>query len=233
MVLVHENVSQEVTQCREAVLGCSMFKGNVFDSVKLTKPKTNWFNLSHDIKLSVKMGELFPIMTLDCLPGEKIKFENQILGRLAPLVTPMMHKVDIRTRSFFVPYRLLWENWEKFITGDGLQNDGEVQPAFPYMSKRTFPLGSVADYLGVPIDKEIDKISAMYFAAYNLIYNEYFRDQNLIDPLPYKLLDGENTILQDYFKDNPMPRKKAWSHDYFTSCFFSLFICWSSNYISL
>ena len=130
----------------------------------------------------------------------------------------MMHKVDIRTRSFFVPYRLLWENWEKFITGDGLQNDGEVQPAFPYMSKRTFPLGSVADYLGVPIDKEIDKISAMYFAAYNLIYNEFFRDQNLIAPLPYKLLDGENTILQDYFKDNPYPRKKAWSHDYFTSC---------------
>ena len=47
-----------------------------------------------------------------------------------------------------------WENWEKFITGDGLQNDGEVQPAFPYMSNRNFPLGSVADYLGVPIEKK-------------------------------------------------------------------------------
>ena len=53
----------------------SIMFGNVFDSVKLTKPKTNWFNLSHDIKLSVKMGELVPIMTVDCLPGEKIKLK--------------------------------------------------------------------------------------------------------------------------------------------------------------
>ena len=80
-------------------------------------PKYNTFDLSHDKRMSLKMGEIIPVMAVDVLPGDKFTIESSHLTRMLPLVAPVMHNVKVKMRYFFSPNRLVWENWEDFITG--------------------------------------------------------------------------------------------------------------------
>jgi hypothetical protein len=122
-----------------------------------------------------------------------------------------MHRVSLYTHFFFVPNRLLWDNWEDFITGG---EDGQDTSVFPFINANSHP-GSLSDYLGVPSSNEEDvPVSAIPFSGYALIYNEYYRDQNLIEPIPYKLDDGDN---DDKWDDLSNIKRRAWQHDYFTS----------------
>lgn len=184
---------------------------NIFNSVKLKRPRHNVFNLSYENKLTANAGELVPIMCKPVVPGDKFRVNTEMLVRLAPLVAPMMHRVDVFTHYFFVPNRLLWNQWEDFIT-KGV--DGADAPAFPKIALRPdwvnpasaaalLDDGSLWDYLGLPSiggfnntafpDRSPNsvippvgyQVSALPFRAYQSIYNEYYRDQNLTKPIEF------------------------------------------------
>lgn len=191
---------------------------NLFNSIQLTKPKKNVFDLSHDVKLSAKMGNLTPILVQECIPGDKFKLGCESLIRFAPLVAPVMHRMDVTMHYFFVPNRILWDNWEKFIVD---ANYPQSLPFFELSTTTVDSTGSYArfmDYMGIPPNNStnIQRINLLPFAAYQAIYNEYYRDQNLINPIDYKLVDGNNTFIGDPYRLLTM-RKRAWEHDYFTA----------------
>jgi hypothetical protein len=175
------------------------------------------------VKLSADMGNLTPILTLECVPGDKFELGCESLIRFSPLIAPVMHRMDVSMHYFFVPNRILWDNWEKFITD---ANSGAVMPYLNINSDwNSFPVLQAGlkflDYLGVPPPPTIGgtetQINALPLAAYQCIYNEYYRDQNLIAPVDYKLIDGDNSA--DGTRRNRLIqlRKRAWEHDYFTA----------------
>jgi len=188
---------------------------NLFNSIKLTKPKKNVFDLTHDVKLSANMGNLTPILTMECVPGDKFDLSCESLIRFAPLVAPVMHRMDVTMHYFFVPNRILWDNWEKFITD---ANSGIVSPTVGYSDSSYFDdKKAFMDYMGVPpvpSGGTNQLINALPLAAYQCIYNEYYRDQNLISPVNYKLTDGNNDVNRPELMKL---RKRAWEHDYFTA----------------
>jgi hypothetical protein len=189
-------------------------KPNLFNSIKLQRPKKNVFDLTHDVKLSADMGNLTPILTLECVPGDKFELGCESLIRFAPLIAPVMHRMDVSMHYFFVPNRILWSNWEKFITD---ANSGAVLPFFNYGNDWGAAQKKFLDYLGVPPNPPggtTQSINALPAAAYLAIYNEYYRDQNLIAPVNYKLPDGE---IPSEFYNNMTLKKRAWEHDYFTA----------------
>lgn len=187
---------------------------NIFNSVQMPRVPSNSFNLSNDVKLSCNMGYLIPVNNIDCIPGDRINAKSTVMMRLAPMLAPIMHKADVYLHHFFVPNRLVWPNWEHFITA-GVPD--ENTPAHPYFETLYTKNGGVADYLGLPSNAAgtmvLNKVNALPFAALNKIYNDYYRDENLIPEVQTELLDGLNTST-----DFTILRKRAWEHDYFTSC---------------
>lgn len=185
---------------------------NLFNSIKLQKPKRNTFDLTHDIKMSGKMGNLMPCCLIEAVPGDKFTLAADTFIRFAPLIAPVMHRMDVTIHYFFVPNRILWENWEKFIVNEptgGL-------PFITWAANRTAEEKRLGDYLGIPpcpVGGTPQIISALPFAAYQAVYNEYYRDQNLINEVNYKLNDSNN----DANNDLTQLRKRAWEHDYFTA----------------
>lgn len=185
---------------------------NLFNSVKMTRPNSNVFDLSHDVKMSLNMGLLYPCMTMECVPGDKFNIGCETMLRFSPMLAPVMHRMDVYVHYFFVPNRILWDDWEKFIVQEGTEG------AFPFIEiSDGSGWTALADYLGLPEPftgaPMAEQVSALPFAAYNLIYNEYYRDQNLIDPLVYKCISGNNNanLTREL-------RRRAWEHDYFTAC---------------
>jgi hypothetical protein len=200
-----------------------MAKANLFNSIQLPKVGSNVFDLSHDVKMSFKMGGLYPTCVMECVPGDKVKIGTETMLRFAPLIAPVMHKVNVTTHYFFVPNRILWPNWEQWITG----NLDVVAPNMYYTNTPTsgIPVKSLGDYLGLPTEVPYNGIatgpnaqlcSPFPVAAYNKIYNEYYRDQNLQSELPDTLIDGFNQTIQ--IAANGPVQSRAWQHDYFTSC---------------
>lgn len=185
---------------------------NIFNSVKLSAVPSSRFNLSHDNKLSFSMGELVPTTIQECLPGDKWSISVANMLRFAPLIAPVMHKIKVTTDYYFVPNRILWPEWQDWIT-----NKSDVGEA-PYIQiTGTVLEGSLADYLGVPpgtYETPI-RISALPFAAYLLVYDEYYRDQNLQSPKFADLIPGDNDALSEWLSNPPL--KRAWEHDYFTA----------------
>lgn len=162
--------------------------------------------------MSLNAGYLVPTLALECVPGDSFKLGCQSLFRTAPLVAPMMHRVDVTMHYFFVPWRILWPNWENYITNTEV---GGVLPAFPYINFDNANANELTDYMGLPtpLNANETRVSAMPFAAYQMIYNEFYRDQNLIDPVEFELVDGVNDANPDLLE----LRRRAWMHDYFTS----------------
>lgn len=198
----------------------SMANKNLFNSIQLNKPNSNVFDLSHDVKMSMQMGGLYPILAMECVPGDKVRLDFEAIVRFAPLIAPLMHRFDVTVHAFFCPNRIVWPNWETFITGDNLQGpDGpSADPVAPYFllgPSSTF-VGSLANYMGVPvIDPGNDiQTSALPFAAYQKIYADYYRDENLIHDTFIPLVDGDNGSNASVYLNM---RKRAWEHDFFTS----------------
>lgn len=187
---------------------------NLFDSVKMTKPRSNMFDLSHDVKMSFNMGELVPTMCLDCVPGDKFTIGCESLLRFQALIAPIMHQVYVSMHYFFVPKRLLWQNWENYITNTKVGGSLPVAPYTPAITAAEYT--SLCDYLGLPIPHSGngEVVSILPFVAYQMIYNEYYRDQNLITEINLAISDGNNAAAWPNLKDI---RKSAWEHDYFTS----------------
>jgi len=205
------------------------------NDIYVKKPKKNNFDLSHEVKMTGNMGELYPCYIQDVIPGDSFKVNTQQLVRFSPLLAPMMHNVDFKLDYFFVPYRIIWDEWKDFITGG---EDGNDLPSYPRIrvsaTSQTFlTKGSLADYLGVPpttatagtkggawndiatATAERQEISALPFRAYQLIWHEYFRDQNVGDEHEQFTGSGVHTSTDQVSLMSL--RKSNWQKDYFTS----------------
>lgn len=196
---------------------------NIFNSIKLNRPNRNTFDLSHDVKMSANMGDLIPVMCTECVPGDKFNIGAEAMVRFAPLVSPVMHRFNVTIHYFFVPNRLLWANWTKFITQTKISG---VVPPFPTLTYNGVDYTPLCDYLGLPplTDGSVErKVSALPFAAYQMIFRDYYRDQNLInDPFSNSLTPSDVPPLTDgsndgFYSRYTTLRKRAWEHDYFTS----------------
>ena len=187
---------------------------NIFNSVQVEKPKKNVFDLSHDVKMSMKMGNLTPVLVTECVPGDSFQIGCDSLIRFAPMVAPVMHRMDVSVHYFFVPNRLTWDNWEKYIVDANTPNP---LPYINYTDDFTADQKKFLDYMGVPPNTGTgitQALNALPIAAYQAIYNEYYRDENLVTEVDYTLADGNNTgDVVDLVK----MRQRAWEHDYFTA----------------
>lgn len=196
-----------------------MGNANLLNSVKISTPKKNVFNLTHMVNMSLNAGWLCPSLCMEVIPGDSFKIGCHSLTRLQPLVTPMMSRVRVYHHYFFVPSRLLWQNWEKWITNNQGEDPLPAHPFFGY-NQNEYDASRLWDYLGFPRPDTLavapQAVDAMPLAAYQLIWDNYYRDQNLIDPYvqpqAFPLSDGSNDTT-----DHSDLRKRAWRHDYFTS----------------
>jgi hypothetical protein len=187
--------------------------GKLFTTVKTAKPKTNTFDLTHDVKMSGKMGNLTPVMNIECVPGDKFNIGADSLIRFAPLIAPVMHRMDVSIHYFFVPNRITWDGWEDYITNTQQLPLPQIQVDGSFTDAEN----KFIDYMGVPPyasagGAQSVNVNALPFAAYQAIYNEYYRDENLVPEVDYQLQDGINP-----HSDLCTMRKRAWEHDYFTS----------------
>lgn len=189
----------------------------VFDVVQLETPNRNAFDLTHDIKTSFNMGDLIPVSCMEVIPGDNYTIGAEALIRFAPLVAPVMHRFDSRIEYFFVPNRLVWKNWVNYISNA----PGTVGlPAFPTIRANQTTYTKLMDYFGIPTPNLPiigEDVNAIPFAAFQLIYDQYYRDQNLVPSVvdSFTLQDGDNTAR---VADICANKYRAWEHDYFTSC---------------
>ena len=200
------------------------------------KPQKNKFDLSREVKMSGNMGNLYPCFIQDIIPGDSFRVNTQQMVRFSPLLAPMMHNVDFKVDYFFVPYRLVWDEWKDFITGG---EDGNDLPSFPRFAvsqsrAQTFLAPkSLADYMGIPpyvassdaiegawtdtqVSTNFQEISLLPFRAYQLIWHEYFRDQNVGDEHQQYTNSGYTTV-GNQLVDQMTLRKSNWEKDYFSS----------------
>lgn len=170
--------------------------------------KRNKFSLSHYKLLTCDMGELVPCSVMEVLPGDTVQQATSLLVRTSPLLAPVMHPVHVRVHCWFVPHRLVWDGWEDFITGGP---DGLDAAVVPQVTLPAVVSGSLPDYLGVPVGYA-GTVNAMPFRGYNLIWNEWYRDQDLQADLVVNTDDGPDDGAAIYSLQNV-----AWEKDYFTS----------------
>lgn len=189
------------------------------------------FKRGSRVTFSGNVGDLIPFYCDEVLPGDTFDYTTSKVVRLQPLVSPPMDDLYLDTYYFFVPYRLVWEHWQNF---QGENTSSPWTPAVSYQIPQiTSPAspstgwdtGTVADYLGVPTGITNLSISALPFRAYALIFNEWFRDQNTMDPAIVNKGDatvaGSNVaayLNPSYGCLGGWPFKAAKLHDYFTSC---------------
>lgn len=170
------------------------------------------FNRSRGYKTTLEADYIYPIFFDEALPGDTFKLQMAMHSRINTLLFPIMDNLRADIFFFAVPNRLIWTNWVKFMgeredPGDSIDFTVPLQtvPAGGYAE------GSLADYFGIPTGVDGFEINALHFRAYNLIYNEYFRDQNLIDSVVVDKGNGPDTDT-DYIL-----LKRCKKHDYFTS----------------
>ena len=206
---------------------------SIFSKTKVRKPQKSSFDLSHENLITTNFGTLTPVLCKEVIPGDVMRCRSEVLVKLAPLIAPMMHRVDCYTHYFFVPNRLVWSGWEEFITG-GPDGQSVIQPPFFHtagnLTVKNFRDNNIyrlVDALGVNFANYADsyivpamKFSQLPFRAYQLIYNEYYRDQNLTNPVDIlKDSNGDKEIL---YGDSAVmglltPRQRSYYKDYFSS----------------
>lgn len=177
--------------------------------------KRNKFSLSHYKLFTCDMGYMIPITWFDVLPGDSIQKSTSLLVRVSPLLAPIMHPVRVRVTDFFVPLRIIWDDFKDFITGgdDGLDNT--TPPYKALTSSFTGNESQLADYLGVPpIDYSANNnnISTLPFRAYSRIHNDWFMDKDLCTERTINTgngVDGTTAI-------NSLA-SACWEKDYFTT----------------
>lgn len=184
------------------------------------------FDRSSSILTSFNVGDIVPFFLEEVLPGDTFNVESSKVVRMQTLLTPMMDNIYLDTYYFFVPNRLVWSHWKEF-NGENTQSAWIPQTEYS-VPQITAPaggwsVGTIADYFGLPTGVSGISVSALPFRAYALIMNEWFRDQNLQDPLVVPVDDatvqGVNTgtFVSDVAKGGK-PYIAAKYHDYFTSC---------------
>lgn len=202
------------------------YKG--FNSVELRKPKRSMFDLSHEKRLSTRMGRLTPIFISEALPNDTFMVNSEVMLRLAPLLAPVMHRINCFVHFFFVPNRILANWWEEFITGGRTGEETPPVPSYFTIEQMLSEGGdfldtsSLADYLGVPNIPDADiaswgngqALGALPFLAYQKIWMDYYRDRNFIpdDEVPFPVDEGQLGGTEFY-----SIRTRCWEQDYFTT----------------
>lgn len=184
------------------------------------------FDRSASVKTSFNVGDIVPFFLEEVLPGDTFNVRSSKVVRMQTLLTPMMDNVYLDTYYFFVPNRLVWNHWKEF-NGENTESAWIPQTEYsvPQITAPTggWSVGTLADYFGLPTGVAGISVSALPFRAYALVMNEWFRDQNLQDPLVVPVDDatvqGVNTgtFVSDVAKGGK-PYIAAKYHDYFTSC---------------
>ena len=151
--------------------------------------KRNKFSLSNYKLGSFDMGTLYPLGFQEVVPGDTFQHSTSLLVRVLPLQSPVMHPIQVRVHHWFVPYRLIWDDFEDFITGGPDGNDASVHP----VRSGTYNVGSLMDYLGCPTSVALIGVNALPPRAYNLIYNEWYRDQDLVTEATIDTTSGTDT----------------------------------------
>ena len=183
------------------------------------------FDRSASLKTSFNAGNIVPFFLEEVLPGDTFNVKTSRVVRMQTLLTPMMDNVYLDTYYFFVPNRLVWDHWKEFC-GENTESAWipETEYSIPQITAPAggWQVGSLADYFGVPTGVSGLSVSALPFRAYALIMNEWFRDENLQDPLVVPTDDstvaGVNTgtFVTDVAKGG-LPYIACKYHDYFTS----------------
>lgn len=170
----------------------------VFQRVKSQKVRRSFFNLSYEKLFTCDMGQLIPVMHDEVVPGDIFKIGNTAVVRFNPLVAPILHEINMYVHYFFVPYRLLWEDFEDFITGGA---DGSLEPSLPLWTPSGTSVGSLWDYFGFPTGVIPSGILPVDFPkrAYNLIWNEYYRDETLQNKVD--IANSESILYRNWHKD--------------------------------
>lgn len=184
------------------------------------------FDRSASVKTSFNAGDIVPFFCEEVLPGDTFNVRSSKVVRMQTLLTPLMDNVYLDTYYFFVPNRLVWNHWKEF---NGENTESAWIPQTEYsVPQITAPaggwdVGTLADYFGLPVKVAGISVSALPFRAYALVMNEWFRDQNLQDPLVVPVDDAtvqgvnSGTFVTDVAKGGK-PYIAAKYHDYFTSC---------------
>jgi len=174
------------------------------------------FNLSHGVKTTFDADYLVPNGVWDVIPGDSWNCKTTIVARLATPLHPLMDNLYIDQFYFFVPYRILWTNFEKFM---GAQDDpgDSIDFTIPACSSGTVATGKLGDYMGLPLGLATGatSISSLPFRAYRLIWNDWFRDENLQSSLEILVTNGPDDSARSGIAADP--KKRAKKHDYFTS----------------
>ncbi|UDN67867.1 major capsid protein [robinz microvirus RP_160] len=170
------------------------------------------FDRSHGYKTTFNSGLLVPVFIDEALPGDTFNLNMTGFGRLATPIHPFMDNLFIDSFFFAVPYRLVWDNWQKF-NGEQIDPEDSTDYLIPTMTSPGggYAVGSLSDYFGIPTQVPGLKHSALWHRAYNLVWNEWFRDQNLQDSLPVPRGDGPDNVADYALK------RRGKRHDYFTS----------------
>lgn len=173
------------------------------------------FNRSCGVKTTFDFGELIPIFVDEALPGDTMQMTATMFGRLATQLKPVMDNMFMDVHFWYVPYRIIWDNWQGFM-GERVNPDddptGFLIPEVTVPPSVGFGQGSLYDYLGVPPDIPHGEVTNLQARAYNKIWAEWYRDENLQDSPVLDTDDGPDTDT-DY-----IIRKRGKRHDYFTSC---------------
>lgn len=183
------------------------------------------FDRSSSVKTSFNAGQIIPFYLEEVLPGDTFQVKNSKVVRMQTLLTPIMDNVYLDTYYFFVPNRLVWEHWKQFC-GENTESAWipETEYSIPQIiaPEGGWNVGTLADYFGIPTGVSDISVSSIPFRAYALIINEWFRDQNLQDPLVVPMDDStvqgvnSGTFVTDVAKGG-LPYVASKYHDYFTS----------------
>lgn len=196
--------------------------------------RPNKFNLSHTNILTCEMGALVPFLTQEVLPGDEFRIKTDAMIRLAPMLAPIFGEVDLYTHYFFVPTRLVWDDWEKFIT-HGLEtgSDSTIPPFFYHSAAvyGAFGVGSLLDYLDYPVGDSAGssgasvssmasvRFSALPIRVYNKIFNDWYRNEYLQAERVSSTSNGQVDISSSSsssFLDASLAYRN-WKRDYMTS----------------
>lgn len=190
-------------------------RSNRFSMIPSVNLKRSVFDRSHDYKTTLDSGYLVPFYVDEVLPGDSFKLNVATFARMNTPIVPFMDNVYLETFFFFVPTRLVWDNWQKF-NGEQKNPGDSTDFLIPSLSDVTsFANGTVFDYFGLPtgvnLDSSISPVNSLPFRAYNLIWNEWFRDENLQTSVSVPTGDGPDPV------SNFNLLKRSKRHDYFTS----------------
>lgn len=197
-----------------------------FSQVPQAKISRSRFDRSSSVKTTFNAGDLIPFFVDEVLPGDTFSVDTAKVVRMQTPLTPVMDNIYLDTYYFFVPNRLAWKHWVNLM-GENTESAWipETQYSVPQVKAPAggWSVGTIADYMGIPTGVENLSVNAMPFRAYALIVNEWFRDENLQDPLNISLEDatqqgsnGANYITDCSLGGKPFVAGKL--HDYFTSC---------------